>query len=92
MVDSARLEPAQPLGRDGVLLIAARFVRMFAYGSLGVVFGLYLSSINFDEGKTGLLSSLTLLGGTIVLESEEGRGSTFRVWLPRAAPRSVPRM
>lgn len=29
---------------------------------------------------------LELLGGTIALESEVGRGSTFRIWVPQTAP------
>ena len=45
------------------------------------------SSLTRSYGGVGLglyivQSFLTLLGGQISVESEVGRGSTFRVWLP----------
>jgi MFS family permease len=54
------------LTRDGWILFAARFVRMFAYGALSVILVLYLTDIGFEEGQVGLLLSLTLVGDTVL--------------------------
>jgi MFS family permease len=57
---------AVTLTRDGRLLFATRFVRLFAYGSLSVVLVFYLVGIGLDETQTGLLLTLTLVGDTVV--------------------------
>jgi MFS family permease len=54
------------LGRDGRLLFATRFIRLFAYGALSVVLVLYLVSLGLTEPQAGVLLSLTLFGDTIV--------------------------
>jgi MFS family permease len=54
------------LTRDGWLLFASRFVRMFAYGMLGVVLVFYLIGLGLSESQTGVLLTLTLLGDTAV--------------------------
>ena len=54
------------IGRDGVLLFATRFVRLFAYGGLSVVLVLYLVGLGLSESDTGLLLSATLAGDTVV--------------------------
>jgi MFS family permease len=54
------------LTRDGWLLFAARSVRLFAYGMLGVILVLYLTGLGLTESQTGLLLTLTLLGDTAV--------------------------
>lgn len=57
---------ARRLTRDGWLLFASRFVRMFAYGMLGVVLVFYLTGLGLSESQTGVLLTLTLLGDTAV--------------------------
>ena len=54
------------LGRDGRLLFAMRFIRLFAYGALSVVLVLYLVGLGLSESDTGILLSATLLGDTLV--------------------------
>jgi len=54
------------LKKDGSLLFAARILRLFAYGMLGVVLVLYLTGIGLTESQAGLLLTLTLLGDTTV--------------------------
>jgi MFS family permease len=54
------------LTRDGWLLFATRFVRLFAYGALSVVLVLYLRTIGLSESQTGILLTLTLVGDTLV--------------------------
>src|ERR1043165_7463063 len=54
------------LTRDGRILFATRFVRLFAYGALSVVLLLYLTQLGFSEAKSGLLMTLTLLGDTAI--------------------------
>src|SRR4051794_5617847 len=54
------------LPRDGWLLFATRFVRLFAYGALSVVLVLYLVGLGLTESSTGLLLTATLLGDTLV--------------------------
>jgi MFS family permease len=56
----------QHLTRDGWLLFATRFIRLFAYGSLSVVLVFYLIGLGLSESQTGMLLTLTLAGDTIV--------------------------
>jgi MFS family permease len=48
------------------VLFAARVLRMFAYGLLGVVLVLYLSRLGFPGAQIGLLLTLTLLGDVAI--------------------------
>src|SRR5437764_1678845 len=54
------------VSRDGRLLFATRFVRLFAYGSLSVVLVFYLVGVSMSETQTGTLLTLTLVGDTAV--------------------------
>ncbi|MBI1849970.1 MAG: MFS transporter [Planctomycetes bacterium] len=54
------------LTRDGRLLFATRIVRLFAYGFVSVVLGLYLAALGFSEARIGLLLTLTLVGDTAI--------------------------
>jgi MFS family permease len=54
------------LSRDGRLLFATRFIRLFAYGSLSVVLVFYLIGLGLSEPQTGTLLTLTLVGDTVV--------------------------
>ena len=61
------LPPAlRALDRDGRILFLTRIVRLFAYGFLAVVLGLYLSELGLSETRIGLLFSLTLAGDTAI--------------------------
>jgi MFS family permease len=48
--------------RNVVLLFTTRTLRLFAYGFLSIVLGLYLSDSGLDDMLMGLLFSLTLVG------------------------------
>jgi len=56
----------QRLTRDGWLLFATRFIRLFAYGSLSVVLVFYLVAIGLSQPETGTLLTLTLAGDIVV--------------------------
>src|SRR3954470_4998533 len=56
----------QRLTRDGWLLFATRFIRLFAYGSLSVVLVFYLIGLGLSESQTGLLLTATLAGDTAI--------------------------
>src|SRR5215207_5484817 len=47
---------------DGRLLFLTRMLRLFAYGLLAVILGLYLAEMGLTDTQIGLLLSLTLLG------------------------------
>jgi len=57
---------ALQLTRDGWLLFATRFIRLFAYGALSVVLVFYLVGIGLGESQTGLLLTATLVGDTVI--------------------------
>ena len=67
------------LPRDGWLLFATRWGRMFAYGFLSVVLVLYLKAIGIREDEIGLLLTFTLLGDTAV-----------SLWITRSIPCNWP--
>jgi MFS family permease len=59
--------PAAPVRKSDLrLLFAARMVRMFAYGMLGVALVLYLAATGLEASRIGLLLTLTLLGDSVI--------------------------
>jgi MFS family permease len=56
----------QKLPRDGWILFASRFFRLFAYGSLSVVLVFYLVGVGLTEPQIGTLFTLTLIGDTAI--------------------------
>src|SRR5258706_73096 len=56
----------QTLSPDGRLLFGTRMVRLFAYGSIAVILGLYLAQIGLADTQIGLLLSLTLAGDAAI--------------------------
>ena len=65
------------LTRDGWLLFATRFIRLFAYGSLSVVLVFYLVGIGLTQAQTGLLLTLTLAGDVLVSLALTTRADRF---------------
>ena len=58
--------PAMVLPLDGRLLFATRIVRLFAYGLLSVILGLYLIEVGLSEREAGAVLSFTLLGDAVI--------------------------
>jgi MFS family permease len=54
------------LSRDGWLLFATRFARLFAYGSVSVILVFYLVGLGLAEAQVGLVLTLTLVGDIVV--------------------------
>jgi MFS family permease len=54
------------LSRDGCLLFATRFLRLFGYGLISVVLVLYLAELGLNDSQIGSLLTLTLIGDTAV--------------------------
>ena len=54
------------MSRDGWLLFATRFARLFAYGSLSVILVFYLVGLGLTTAQVGLVLTLTLVGDVVV--------------------------
>ncbi len=61
-----QLHALRALSRDGWLLFATRFVRLFGYGLISVVLALYLEELGLSSANIGMLLSLTLVGDIVV--------------------------
>ncbi len=66
MLQLPEIRALTTLSRDGWLLFATRMVRLFAYGFLAVVLGLYLAEIGLSDTQIGLLLSVTLFGDALI--------------------------
>ncbi|KAI9813615.1 MAG: para-aminobenzoate synthase, (PABA) [Pycnora praestabilis] len=51
---------------DTHLFLISRFIRMFAYGSTGLILALYFSALGHSDAKIGLFMSLTLVGDVAI--------------------------
>ncbi len=70
------------------VLFAARVVRMFAYGILGVILVLYLAAAGLGEARIGLLLTMTFLGDAAIslwLSTHADRWGRRRVLVAGAA-------
>jgi MFS family permease len=66
MLQFPEIQALWTLSGDGRWLFATRMVRMFAYGAIAVVLGLYLGQVGLSDTQVGLVLSLTLLGDAAV--------------------------
>lgn len=66
MLQLPEVQALTTLSRDGRLLFATRITRLFAYGFIAVVLGLYLAAVGLNDGQVGLVLSLTLIGDALV--------------------------
>jgi MFS family permease len=66
MLQLPEIRALTTLTPDGRLLFATRMVRLFAYGFLAVILGLYLAQIGMDDTQIGFLLSVTLLGDAAI--------------------------
>src|SRR5258708_36566508 len=66
MFQLPEVDALRTLSRDGRLLFATRTVRLFAYGFLAIILGLYLSASGLTDTQIGLVLSLTLLGDAAI--------------------------
>lgn len=51
---------------DTKLLILARFVRLFAYGSSTLILVAYLTALDISQTRVGIFMTLTLVGDTAI--------------------------
>lgn len=66
MLQLPEVQALTTLSRDGRLLFITRITRLFAYGFIAVVLGLYLAAVGLDDTQIGLVLSLTLIGDALV--------------------------
>ena len=66
MFQLPEVDALRTLSPDGRLLFATRTVRLFAYGFLAIILGLYLSASGLTDTQIGLVLSLTLLGDAAI--------------------------
>lgn len=53
-------------GKDVYIIILARYLRMYAYGSVALVLALYFRAQGLADAQIGLFMTLTLLGDVVV--------------------------
>ncbi|CAN9172031.1 MFS general substrate transporter [Alternaria alternata] len=53
-------------GKDVYIIILARYIRLFAYGSVALILALFFQEQGFSDEQIGLFMSLTLLGDVVV--------------------------
>ncbi|GAX78616.1 hypothetical protein CEUSTIGMA_g6055.t1 [Chlamydomonas eustigma] len=61
-----KLRIALGFSGDAVLLFCARCIRMFAFGSTGVILALYLREVGLSDQQMGLLLYMTLVGDALI--------------------------
>ena len=76
--------PGSPEPAIARRLFAARFIRLFAYGSLSMILVFYLIGVGLTEPQAGLLLALTLVGDTaisLLLTTHADRAGSRRMLL-----------
>ncbi|EME39863.1 hypothetical protein DOTSEDRAFT_74680 [Dothistroma septosporum NZE10] len=60
------LDSVHASGRNAWLIILARSLRMFAYGTNALILALFFSEVGFSDSRIGLFMTLTLAGDVIL--------------------------
>ena len=66
LVHELGLHTMRHAGKDIYIIILARFLRMYAYGSVALVLALYFQAQGLTDAQIGFFMTLTLLGDVVV--------------------------